>query len=188
MHLVFLFWLYAVVFLPFYVKWSYSCHFYCYFSFTEQIQYTIIIFFWRTNIKIFKKCFPEYGKKWMTEGENSWGKKWFRSTITYKNEPFMAIILMTGYLYLICLLLLITLGTQTKKLCKASVTWKFYINWWWFRKKKVLIVILVLQSKKQPPDVFCKKGVLRNFKKFTGKHLWQSLFFNKVAVWGNFLH
>ena len=34
---------------------------------------------------------------------------------------------------------------------------------------------------KQPPEVFCKKGVLRNFAKFTGKHLCQSLFFNKVA-------
>ena len=31
------------------------------------------------------------------------------------------------------------------------------------------------------PDVFCQKGVLRNFAKFTGKHLCQSLFFNKVA-------
>ena len=31
------------------------------------------------------------------------------------------------------------------------------------------------------PEVFCKKGVLRNFEKFTGKHLCQSLFFNKVA-------
>ena len=32
------------------------------------------------------------------------------------------------------------------------------------------------------PDVFCKKGVLRNFRKFTGKHLLcQSLYFNKVA-------
>ena len=29
--------------------------------------------------------------------------------------------------------------------------------------------------------VFCKKGVLRNFAKFTGKHVCQSLFFNKVA-------
>ena len=29
-------------------------------------------------------------------------------------------------------------------------------------------------------DVFCKKGVLKNFTKFTGKHLCQSLFFNKV--------
>ena len=26
-----------------------------------------------------------------------------------------------------------------------------------------------------------KEGVLKNFTKFTGKHLWQSLFFNKVA-------
>ena len=31
------------------------------------------------------------------------------------------------------------------------------------------------------PEVFCKKGVLRNYAKFKGKHLWQSLFFNKVA-------
>ena len=31
------------------------------------------------------------------------------------------------------------------------------------------------------PEVFCKKGVLRNFGKFTGKHQCQSLFFNKVA-------
>ena len=29
-----------------------------------------------------------------------------------------------------------------------------------------------------------KKGVLRNFTKFTGKHLCQSLFFNKVAGLG----
>ena len=30
-------------------------------------------------------------------------------------------------------------------------------------------------------EVFYGKGVLRNFAKFTGKHLCQSLFFNKVA-------
>ena len=34
---------------------------------------------------------------------------------------------------------------------------------------------------KQPPEVFYKKGVHRNFSKLTGKHLCQSLFFNKVA-------
>ena len=34
---------------------------------------------------------------------------------------------------------------------------------------------------KQSPEVFCKKGVLRNFAKFTGKHLYPSLLFNKVA-------
>ena len=31
------------------------------------------------------------------------------------------------------------------------------------------------------PEVFCKEGVPRYLTKFTGKHLWQSLFFNKVA-------
>ena len=31
------------------------------------------------------------------------------------------------------------------------------------------------------PEAFCKKGVLKNFIKFTGKHLFQSLFFNKVV-------
>ena len=31
------------------------------------------------------------------------------------------------------------------------------------------------------PEVFCKKDALRNFAKFTGKHLCKSLFFNKVA-------
>ena len=31
------------------------------------------------------------------------------------------------------------------------------------------------------PEVFCEKGVVRNFAKFTGKHLCQAFFFNKVA-------
>ena len=34
-------------------------------------------------------------------------------------------------------------------------------------------------SRSSLPEVFCKKGVLRNFAKFTGKHLCQSLFFLK---------
>ena len=29
----------------------------------------------------------------------------------------------------------------------------------------------VVLLQKQPPEVFCKKSVLRNFAKFTGKHL-----------------
>ena len=36
-------------------------------------------------------------------------------------------------------------------------------------------------SRSSRPEVSCKKGVLRNFTKFTGKHLCQRLFFNKVA-------
>ena len=37
-------------------------------------------------------------------------------------------------------------------------------------------------AQKQPPEVFCKKGALNNFSKFTGKHLCQSLFFNKETL------
>ena len=39
-------------------------------------------------------------------------------------------------------------------------------------------------SRSSCPEVFCKKDLLKNFTKFTGKHLCQSLFFNKVAGWG----
>ena len=31
------------------------------------------------------------------------------------------------------------------------------------------------------PEVFCKKGILRNFGKFTGKHMCLSLLLNEVA-------
>ena len=35
---------------------------------------------------------------------------------------------------------------------------------------------------KQPPDLSYKNGGLKNFAKFIGKHLCQSLFLNKIAV------
>ena len=39
-----------------------------------------------------------------------------------------------------------------------------------------------LMFRSSHPEVLCKKGVLRHFAKFIGKHLCQSLFFNKVAA------
>ena len=44
---------------------------------------------------------------------------------------------------------------------------------------------MILRSSR--PEAFCKKGVLGNFAKFTGKHLYQRLFFIKVAGTGIFL-
>ena len=44
-----------------------------------------------------------------------------------------------------------------------------------------MILFQMRNSRSSRPKVFCKKGVLRNFTKFTGKHLCQSLFFNNVA-------
>ena len=37
------------------------------------------------------------------------------------------------------------------------------------------------KNRSSRPDVFCKKGVFKNFAKFTEKHLCQGLYFNKVA-------
>ena len=41
-------------------------------------------------------------------------------------------------------------------------------------------VFLFTMSRSSRAEGFCKKGVLRNFTKFTGKYLYQSLFVNKV--------
>ena len=38
-----------------------------------------------------------------------------------------------------------------------------------------------LKRQKQPSEVFLRRGVFRNFAKFTGKKLCQSLFLNKIA-------
>ena len=44
-----------------------------------------------------------------------------------------------------------------------------------------LLIAFVSYNRSSRSEVFCKKGVLRNFAKFIGKHVCQSLFFNKVA-------
>ena len=38
------------------------------------------------------------------------------------------------------------------------------------------------EPQKQPPEMFCKKGALRNFTMLTVKHLCQSLFFKKLNL------
>ena len=44
------------------------------------------------------------------------------------------------------------------------------------------VSIFLKKYRSSRPKVFCKISVLRNFTKFRGKHLCQSLFFNKVAA------
>ena len=41
-----------------------------------------------------------------------------------------------------------------------------------------------LEFQKQPPEVSCKKGLLRNFANFKGKDLCQRLVFNKLQGLG----
>ena len=44
-----------------------------------------------------------------------------------------------------------------------------------------MAIVFYANYRSSRPEVFCKKGVLKNFAKFTEKHLCQSLFFNIVA-------
>ena len=47
----------------------------------------------------------------------------------------------------------------------------------------MIVFVIIIQMKTRGNHQRCsiRKGVLRNFAKFTGKHLWQVLFYNKVA-------
>ena len=47
--------------------------------------------------------------------------------------------------------------------------------------QRTWIEVEITEIEEQSLEVFCQKGVLRNFTKFTGKHPCQSLFFNNVA-------
>ena len=51
-------------------------------------------------------------------------------------------------------------------------------------KAVIRIIKSVLTFRSSYPKVFYKKGVLRNFVKFTGKHLCQGLFLIKLPAWG----
>ena len=45
-----------------------------------------------------------------------------------------------------------------------------------------IATVSVIIYRSSRPEVFCKKGALKNFTKFTGNHLCQGLFFNKIAT------
>ena len=69
----------------------------------------------------------------------------------------------------------------------AIMLWNLEMFWCRFDssqlKQKLIssITNFVYELQMQRPEVFYKKGVLRNFAKFTGKYLCHSLFFNKVT-------
>ena len=50
-------------------------------------------------------------------------------------------------------------------------------NW----KTLLFVKVYRYSERSSPPEVFVRKGVLRNFTKFTGTHLYQSLLFKYLA-------
>ena len=69
---------------------------------------------------------------------------------------------------------------RTREIGGVSLSDVLYANTKTLRLRilKFLLCFSVYHHERiQPPGLFCKKGVLRNF----AKQLWQRLFFNKVA-------
>ena len=74
--------------------------------------------------------------------------------------------------------------------CSKTAVWlSLLLRWWWYKinyNDELFGGMATWEksrksySQKQLPDVFYKKGVLKNFAKFIGKHLCQSLFFNRT--------
>ena len=65
------------------------------------------------------------------------------------------------------------------KMCESTDHWdKWYTR---LTNKHTLLWAITILFRNSRPDVFCKKGILRNFAKLSGKRLCQSLYFNKVA-------
>ena len=63
-----------------------------------------------------------------------------------------------------------------KKIYRMLLIFVSYISYFTFNKK-----CLTSFMRSSHSEMFCQKGVLKNFSKLAGKHLCQSLFFNKVA-------
>ena len=66
-------------------------------------------------------------------------------------------------------------------MCFMNLLLEKYDNHGFTKKNCCVIAYVYSDGRSSRPEVFCKKGVLGNFAKFTGKYLCQSLFFNKVA-------
>ena len=99
----------------------------------------------------------------------TWGKnQWDPHIIT---NGFIVIMALAVF---VKLLLDIAWHTGFKWKCDTV----YHLHWW---RLVCEASFLPQNCRSSRPEVFCEKGVLRNLAKLTGKHLCQSLFFNKAA-------
>ena len=91
-----------------------------------------------------------------------------RTAMNAKTSVFLLLVLKRSYIcyYIICM----TVPKRPWCICKIQPTISYNSN---CRKS----LTNCKKLRKHPPEVFCKKGVLINFAKFIGKHMWQTLFF-----------
>ena len=70
----------------------------------------------------------------------------------------------------------------------SLLVWNIYFTFslsvvdWTFCKSNCILLLCQVHVRSSRQEVFCKKSVLRNFAKFTGKHLCHSLFFKKEVL------
>ena len=102
---------------------------------------------------------------------------------TFLHRPTPVVASITNYLIIVLIkmrLLLFLVFSQYELACKHGIIFHISITNWsnfvfWIAFSNTWC------NRSSRPEVFSKKGVLRNFAKFTWKLLCQSLFFNKVA-------
>ena len=80
----------------------------------------------------------------------------------------------------------IQLKTLFQKICKLYAGWDDVLNkippkWKSICEYLNSLQVIIDRRYYVYNVVFCEIGAFKNLAKFTGKHLWQSLFFNKVA-------
>ena len=122
------------------------------------------------------RCFPVNFAKFSRTPFSIEHLRWLLLTIwrASKKEHLFYGKTTSGFFWSSLLLLLITLifvfysNSKSFKELKSSIS--FSLKW----ISSVLFSFFFFKSNR--PEVFCKKGVLRNLAKFTGKHLSQRLF------------
>ena len=70
----------------------------------------------------------------------------------------------------------------------SFLVWNIYFTFflsvvdWTFYKSNCILLLCHVRVRSSRQEVFCKKGILWNFAKFTGLHLCYSLFFKKESL------